>query len=290
MWISDDEAGVVARYNAMAHLDATCLICLEVPRATRANDAADDVRVRRCDDCDALFCGGCYRLYVTHKIVNGQVAPHQLVCPGPCRRPISRIALAQVVSASLVQKYVLFLEAYEHRQRGHRFCPRPQCGQLLPSPKARQKKTKRRVECNRCRHASCRDCGGAYHRWPQCDRAYQSWCHAHAAQRCPLCSATIEKHGGCNHMTCTHCYYQFCWRCHSKWDDHNTALCWPLAYLRSKHKLFGPIAPVRLVTKAVVGTVGAGVAVVAGAVAVGVAAAALPPLAVYYGVRALRHH
>ncbi|KDO19360.1 hypothetical protein SPRG_14880 [Saprolegnia parasitica CBS 223.65] len=211
-----------------------CVICLEDRPIERAH---------RCQRCDTNCCNNCFGSYLTHKIDDGDVAPHQLVCPGSCRQPIPRAVLAQFVSPSYLQKYIRFLTAYELRQRGHRYCPRPQCGQLLPTSTSHKTKTKRRVDCPSCQQSSCRDCGGGYHRWPQCDRQYRSWCHAHAAQRCPQCSTTIEKDGGCSHIKCTYCHYDFCWRCRVKWADHNHTLCLPVACVRSTHWAFGPIAP-----------------------------------------------
>ena len=31
--------------------------------------------------------------------------------------------------------------------------------------------------------------------------------------RCPKCKTIVEKLGGCEHMTCKRCKYEWCWIC-----------------------------------------------------------------------------
>lgn len=47
---------------------------------------------------------------------------------------------------------------------------------------------------------------------------------------CPRCFVNIEKRGGCMHMTCIKCKYEFCWICFSIWSKHK---CVPTAAPRT---------------------------------------------------------
>lgn len=45
------------------------------------------------------------------------------------------------------------------------------------------------------------------------------------AQRCPGCGIWINKNGGCNHMTCQKCKYEFCWVCSQNSKKHDLEAC-----------------------------------------------------------------
>lgn len=42
---------------------------------------------------------------------------------------------------------------------------------------------------------------------------------------CPKCDSPIEKNGGCYHMTCQNCSYEFCWDCLQPYRNHKQPLC-----------------------------------------------------------------
>ena len=42
---------------------------------------------------------------------------------------------------------------------------------------------------------------------------------------CPNCDVHIQKNGGCVHMTCSKCHYQFCWLCKQQWIGHFPLTC-----------------------------------------------------------------
>ena len=49
-------------------------------------------------------------------------------------------------------------------------------------------------------------------------------------QECPKCRATIEKDGGCNHMVCKRCKFDFCWVCLGSWEPHGSSWYISLQY------------------------------------------------------------
>lgn len=56
---------------------------------------------------------------------------------------------------------------------------------------------------------------------------------------CPKCDAHIEKNGGCNHMTCTHCHHEFCWFCKTPYGSgHDSDRCSNYALLLTFWVLF----------------------------------------------------
>lgn len=86
------------------------------------------------------------------------------------------------------------------------------------------------VRCGR-KHQFCFNCMETSHapcpcqvvaKWKQkCedDSETLNWIQTNTKD-CPKCKALIEKNGGCNHMTCTKCGYQFCWICMGDWLHH----------------------------------------------------------------------
>lgn len=54
------------------------------------------------------------------------------------------------------------------------------------------------------------------------DSETANWIEANT-QSCPRCHTQIEKNGGCNHMKCQKCMFEFCWICFGAWDMHQSA-------------------------------------------------------------------
>jgi len=89
------------------------------------------------------------------------------------------------------------------------------------------------IECINCRHLFCEKCGAETHYPASClslrqwiakeqgDGMNMKWVVAHT-KPCPKasCQVPVEKNGGCNHMTCSRCRYEFCWLCLGSWQNH----------------------------------------------------------------------
>ena len=45
-------------------------------------------------------------------------------------------------------------------------------------------------------------------------------------KKCPKCYASIQKNGGCSHMICKRCGFDFCWYCSQENQTHKNKLCW----------------------------------------------------------------
>ncbi|PRW44356.1 ankyrin repeat and IBR domain-containing 1-like [Chlorella sorokiniana] len=93
------------------------------------------------------------------------------------------------------------------------------------------------AECGACGHLLCWRCGEEAHEPASCAQmrrwgeelaelraaapsADVQWLTSNT-KRCPQCLARIQKHGGCNHMTCKGCGHHFCWVCGRAWSQHS---------------------------------------------------------------------
>jgi ariadne-1 len=89
------------------------------------------------------------------------------------------------------------------------------------------------VQCD-CGHFFCFGCSLNDHQPAPCslvkkwlkkcedDSETANWISANTKE-CPKCHSTIEKNGGCNHMTCRKCRHEFCWMCMGVWSEHGTS-------------------------------------------------------------------
>ena len=202
--------------------------------------------------CGHRYCVDCYRQYLAQKIKDeGEAA--RIQCPtAGCNRIVDSKSLDLLVAAELKARYgnleqlkgrsdnlsryhTLLTRTYVDDKENLKWCPAPECeyavecgikkrelGRIVPT-----------VTCS-CRHRFCFGCSLSDHQPTPCSLVKQwikkceddsetaNWISANTKE-CPKCSSTIEKNGGCNHMTCRKCKHEFCWMCMGLWSEHGTS-------------------------------------------------------------------
>lgn len=87
------------------------------------------------------------------------------------------------------------------------------------------------AQCNKCNSRICWKCGKESHVPLSCENV-DKWIRRFNesgsqvqwkisnTKPCGQCGARIEKNGGCNHMKCLNCGFEFCWVCGHEWKTH----------------------------------------------------------------------
>ncbi|KAJ5637912.1 hypothetical protein N7490_007791 [Penicillium lividum] len=186
--------------------------------------------------CGHRFCVDCYRQYLAGKIKEeGEAA--RIECPGDtCHRIVDSRSLDLLVTNDLKERYrTLLTRTYVDNKDNLRWCPAPNCEYAIDCPvKARElRRIVPTVRCF-CKHEFCFGCTITDHQPTPCalvkmwlqkcedDSETANWISANTKE-CPKCQSTIEKNGGCNHMTCRKCKHEFCWMCMGLWSEHGTS-------------------------------------------------------------------
>ncbi|UKZ76335.1 hypothetical protein TrVFT333_004037 [Trichoderma virens FT-333] len=186
--------------------------------------------------CGHRYCVDCYRHYLTQKIQDeGESA--RIQCPSDgCGRILDSRSLDLLVTPELTDRYhELLNRTYVEDKDTFKWCPAPDCPNAIECgvKKKDLEKIVPTVECL-CGYRFCFGCPNPDHQPAPCDLVKRwlkkcaddsetaNWISAHTKE-CPKCSSTIEKNGGCNHMTCRKCKYEFCWMCMGLWSEHGTS-------------------------------------------------------------------
>ncbi|KAI4134274.1 MAG: hypothetical protein LQ347_001657 [Umbilicaria vellea] len=186
--------------------------------------------------CGHRYCIDCYRQYLATKIKDeGEAA--RIQCPtAGCNRIVDSKSLGLLVAKEVKDRYqVLLTRTYVDDKESLKWCPAPNCEYAVEcSVKKRDlMKMVPTVSCA-CKHRFCFGCTLNDHQPAPCslvkkwskkcedDSETANWISANTKE-CPKCGSTIEKNGGCNHMTCRKCKHEFCWMCMGLWSEHGTS-------------------------------------------------------------------
>jgi hypothetical protein len=168
--------------------------------------------------CGHRFCRECLSGWFA-----SQISSQRFLCACPARG-CGRLASFHEIAASLTDEAVrarfesLVLQCAVSSEPDFRWCQRCSSGGFLSSSDCSE------VECVDCGHRFCAVCLAAgAHPGLTCeqrcevdedlaDLKNERW-KLKNSKPCPKCSCLIQRNGGCSHMTCTRCKYEFCWLC-----------------------------------------------------------------------------
>ncbi|KAI9020516.1 hypothetical protein DFJ74DRAFT_673498 [Hyaloraphidium curvatum] len=185
--------------------------------------------------CGHRYCRDCYEHYLTQKITEEGESRRIQCMHGKCKLIVDEKTVEMVVKPRVLEKYHnLLLRTYVDDNEFYRWCPAPNCEYAVEChvPQAQLTSVVPTVTC-KCGHRFCFGCGLPDHQPCVCflvkkwlkkcqdDSETANWISANTKE-CTKCNATIEKNGGCNHMTCRRCKYEFCWVCSGPWAEHGT--------------------------------------------------------------------
>ncbi|CUM68176.1 uncharacterized protein PRCAT00005894001 [Priceomyces carsonii] len=221
----------------------TCVICCETYKSCRTYSLT----------CSHKFCINCYYEYLVNSLHRGML----IRCiDSNCSLTIPHEDIEEIISAKrspgdiVVAKKPLNLNSllianakvYIKSQKiNMKWCPVPDCNSLSQLLKGNVSVIEgdndiSKIPMVMCAsgHQFCFACQYENHLPCPCwivkmwikkcedDSETANWIQANT-QICPKCNSSIEKNGGCNHMTCSNCHYEFCWICSKEWALHGTS-------------------------------------------------------------------
>ncbi|KAM9339167.1 E3 ubiquitin-protein ligase RNF217 [Symphorus nematophorus] len=171
--------------------------------------------------CRKAVCDECLKLYVSSQV---RIAKPYISCPIPeCSGYLEEGVVISHLASEDVAKYRYFLEL---SQLDSSTKPCPQCSHFtsLKEHNPNRSEHKYKIQCSNCQFVWCFKCHAPWHNGIKCrdyrkgDKLLRSWASViehgqRNAQKCPQCKIHIQRTEGCDHMTCTQCNTNFCYRC-----------------------------------------------------------------------------
>lgn len=171
--------------------------------------------------CKHTFCLSCLVSYLKEKVNSSELLA--IPCPNKCGYNLEDVEIENIGKNEdgLFQKYVKFKKIMlMNADPNIRWCIRLNCNNIIKC-----KGNENKIECDICRQEICFKCRLAWHQRLTCvqalDNEFKIYSKNVLVKFCPKCQSRIEKNGGCNHMHCTRCNYDFCWICRRKYTNPN---------------------------------------------------------------------
>lgn len=218
---------------------ARCIICFETPTESTM------VNLDKQLPCGHVTCKPCWQGFLESRVSDGCLFP--LSCPNPgCGLALDLSSVQNLLdddnkTTKLFKKYKsLLAEGFVAACTKVKWCPVAGCGAcllLLTDGRKSPSKDRVTVRCPKCNRTSCWHCNEPGHEPASCSQmadwrrqleslkaaapeSSRIWLQRNTRQ-CPVCGCHVQRHGGCNHMTCP-CGAQWCWECRRPWSHHGT--------------------------------------------------------------------
>ncbi|KAM5164143.1 E3 ubiquitin-protein ligase RNF217 [Mantella aurantiaca] len=191
----------------------SCRVCLE------------DKSIKPLACCKKGVCEECLKRYLSSQVQLGQV---EIKCPiTECNKHLDESTVLYSLPHDDIIKYKYYLELSRIDSSTK---PCPQCKHFttfirkshIPTPTKPEIKFK--IQCPSCLFVWCFKCHSPWHEGINCreykkgDKLLRHWANEFEhgqrnAQKCPRCKVHIQRTEGCDHMTCSQCNTNFCYRC-----------------------------------------------------------------------------
>eukprot|EP01083_Nonionella_stella_P233968 823825_1 len=178
------------------------------------------------DECYHFYCMECLKHYLQSKLEDRNVK--NISCPSDkCEHKLDHTEISYILTKEQYAKFDEYLlDKTLQSAEDCRFCPAVDCGAAMfgyaDSPM---------LTCPKCQKQFCFNCGteewhrgvtcAAFKKWKEdngkADVKFDEWVNKQNAKQCPQCKSFIQKNGGCDHMTCQNCKYEFHWITMEKW-------------------------------------------------------------------------
>ena len=174
--------------------------------------------------CLHYFCKDCIRNFLIAELSNFSSA--SMKCP-TCEGPYLLRLAQELLPEDQYQKFNKLQKIFQLKESEKMFqwCPAGKCeGYAIATW------NNFNIVCNVCSLKFCYNCLKPWHN-KRCGTrrgiSYAVWAFIHNVKKCPKCKSQTQKHGGCFHMTCQNCKYEYCWTCGVEYDSsHISKFCY----------------------------------------------------------------